>query len=957
MLAHEISGLLVALLVSAPLAAEPHLVQDLNRGPSLEAVEASTGAPFGVWEGASLLPAADPAHGSELWRTDGTPAGTRRLTDVCPGRCDAYPGPPGTFRGRLYFAAGDGVSGRELWTSDGTPGSERRVRDLCPGPCGSQPDHFMDLGGVMLFTTRMGGQEQLWRSNGSRRGTEPVATLCPALASPTSVCLFNEHRLGPLAFFSVAGATWNESEPWLSDGTPGGTRRLREVVPDLPPQLNLLGTAGGFVYFQTPDALWRTDGTAQGTLRLKAFSELTGVSTLVPGEMAGVRARAAWKGDFYAVVGDGMLIRSDGTTEGTVALRQVDGYGTFVAVGEWLLVVPLVDGSMQSIWRTQGTTATTSLLRRFGDGFHGRSIEDIVSLGDHAVLQVFSWDAAGTELWETDGTPDGTRQFLTLPNDVDTGSLASTGSQALFTLDSRDVGYASNELWRTDGTAAGTRLVRDFRDLPGSGGPIRQVEHAGDLLFVARTGELDAPLFRSDGTTAGTFPLSDDAQWGWGFTLFNGRTLFASATGYSLSGDYLYTTPNGLWETDGIPGGTRKISRDIGNFSPLAALGGQLLFAGGHDSGYYQIASDIELWSLGGGRPSLVKNINPYEIIGWKHNCEPLSSYPGPAVTLGDRMIFAADDGLDFGRELWVSDGTRDGTTILRDIRPETVPTEDDGCNDDFDFPLSSEPQDLVRVRHGVVFTADDGVTGRELWWTDGTSAGTRRVRDLRQGPEGSQPRNLTAFRGAVYFLASVDGVGDALWRTDGTRAGTAVVDDLKIGGWPSWAGSLTPAGGQLFLAVYNERTGAELWASGGDAASTRLVVDLRPGPAGSYPQQLTNTGGVLTFAATDGQTGLEPWRSDGTAAGTYRLGDVNPGPGASSPGPFTRAGGSVFFGAWEPRHGRELWAVPAGGPPLGPAEFEGAPYLLYRFHDSPLNILTATVDWEALLADTAWND
>ncbi|HEY2739589.1 MAG TPA: hypothetical protein VGK45_14365, partial [Thermoanaerobaculia bacterium] len=122
-----------ALLLAAPLSAAPRLVADLNRGQNIEVQN--------VWlnSGDSSSPvvyfaASDPAHGLELWRSDGTSAGTWRLTDVCPGRCDASPGPVTVVQDHLFFTADDGVSGVELWESDGTPGSEQRVRDLCPGP-------------------------------------------------------------------------------------------------------------------------------------------------------------------------------------------------------------------------------------------------------------------------------------------------------------------------------------------------------------------------------------------------------------------------------------------------------------------------------------------------------------------------------------------------------------------------------------------------------------------------------------------------------------------------------------------------------------------------------------------------------------------------------------------------------------------------------------------------------
>lgn len=150
---HLLLVILLALLSSFPAAAAPSLVRDLY--PGTESFQALTGIAAARESGGVLyFPAKDPAHGMELWRTDGTTAGTYRVTDICPGPCDSAPSEITPFHGEVYFAAGDGVAGRELWASNGIPGtprSARRVRDLCPGPCNSHPSSFQELNGHLLF--------------------------------------------------------------------------------------------------------------------------------------------------------------------------------------------------------------------------------------------------------------------------------------------------------------------------------------------------------------------------------------------------------------------------------------------------------------------------------------------------------------------------------------------------------------------------------------------------------------------------------------------------------------------------------------------------------------------------------------------------------------------------------------------------------------------------------------
>jgi ELWxxDGT repeat protein len=297
--------------------------------------------------------------------------------------------------------------------------------------------------------------------------------------------------------------------------------------------------------------------------------------------------------------------------------------------------------------------------------------------------------------------------------------------------------------------------------------------------------------------------------------------------------------------------------------------------------------------------------------------CEDESSYPKPALVLRNRLLLTADDGRH-GRELWTTDGTRQGTQLFFDLNPLRSLNVPPFCEEDSkprtDIGLSSNPEGFVALGDVALFTANDGTTGRELWRTDGTPRHTRRVVDLRPGPLGSEPHGLVVFHGQVYFFAffaSAAGSGEALWRTDGTARGTVLVRDLALGGLPSWGRDLTVAGDRLFFTVYNETTGAELWTSGGDAASTPPVRDLNPGPASASPQELTSIDGILVFAADDGLAGLEPWRSDGTPAGTFPLADLAPGPAPSSPGPFTRIGQLLITGADDGTHGREPWAIP----------------------------------------------
>ena len=68
--------------------------------------------------------------GRELWKSDGTAAGTVLVKDIDPGRRARSRRPSRTSDGTLFFTADDGSTGNELWKSDGTPAGTTLVKDI-----------------------------------------------------------------------------------------------------------------------------------------------------------------------------------------------------------------------------------------------------------------------------------------------------------------------------------------------------------------------------------------------------------------------------------------------------------------------------------------------------------------------------------------------------------------------------------------------------------------------------------------------------------------------------------------------------------------------------------------------------------------------------------------------------------------------------------------------------------
>ena len=240
--------------------------------------------------------------------------------------------------------------------------------------------------------------------------------------------------------------------------------------------------------------------------------------------------------------------------------------------------------------------------------------------------------------------------------------------------------------------------------------------------------------------------------------------------------------------------------------------------------------------------------------------------------------LFAAYDPVH-GTELWVTDGTPGGTSLLQDIRTGAA----DGV-----------PQGFTPVgANKVVFSAEDAANGIELWVTDiGTSAGTALLKDLWTGsasgtPHSGEPYGFTPAGGnKALFSADYGASGRELWVTDGTAAGTVVLKDIQTGGVGSAPeGFEAPGNGKVLFAAETTSAGRELWATDGTAAGTLQLKDISPGAIGSSPEGLTALGnGKAVFTADDGLNGRELWVTDGTGAGTVLLSDVFLGWDSSTP-------------------------------------------------------------------------
>ena len=180
-------------------------------------------------------------------------------------------------------------------------------------------------------------------------------------------------------------------------------------------------------------------------------------------------------------------------------------------------------------------------------------------------------------------------------------------------------------------------------------------------------------------------------------------------------------------------------------------------------------------------------------------------SDPESLTAVGDKLFFTADDGIH-DRELWVSDGTSAGTHMVKDILP-TTPT---GYSPYW-------PGGLTAVGGLLYFSATDGVHGYEPWISDGTELGTHMIKDIEPADAvfGSDPSGYTELNGIVYFNAHSIVNGEELWRTDGTDAGTYQVADLAPGSGSSFPEDFVAFNNRLYFVRHDRGTTTRAPCSG----------------------------------------------------------------------------------------------------------------------------------------------
>ncbi|UMG92898.1 hypothetical protein [Nocardioides sp. TF02-7] len=353
------------------------------------------------------------------------------------------------------------------------------LKDVFPGRASSSPTLLFPARKHLYFFTNRLRRQELWKTDGTRRGTVRVARLGWLNTGALTAATVGNR----LFFISPTRKGWSL---WRSDGTRGGTVPLRthlkpawEQVAESPQMVRM----GGRLFFHAGDRergkeLWTSDGTRRGTKTLKDIRPGPGHS--IPDDLA-VVGRTLY---FTAATDRGReLWRSDGTRAGTVLVKDISADpgrapGSLTAAGRRLYFVAADDLHGVELWTSDGTEAGTRMVSNLAPDaqYDARSSApfDLVPAGDRLFFTATA-DGGPHELWVTDGTEAGTRQVTDRPVEgCDERGLCGEPRPLLgapdgtlrFVVQARWGEVEGPELWYSDGTPEGTRLLDEFSPVP-----------------------------------------------------------------------------------------------------------------------------------------------------------------------------------------------------------------------------------------------------------------------------------------------------------------------------------------------------------------------------------------------------------------------------------------------------------------------------------------------------------
>ncbi|MGK6343514.1 T9SS type A sorting domain-containing protein [Chryseobacterium sp. DT-3] len=684
-----------------------------------------------------ILGADDGVHGKEIWKSDGTLAGTVMLKDIAPNAGGSISGDFNILllNNKFYFIANQGTE-YALYESNGTEAGTVSVKPLrVPRLNGISADNYFIFEG---FDPDAGGMEP-WISDGTSAGTKMLKNIMPGNTSSMANSKFI--RLNNKIYFD---SNANGVSPaygdyvWETDGTEAGT-----VLFNTPPETELYGKSSNSKYLiltkpNYGNRYWVANGNSSQTFEItdigmpynNSFIDLnskiylTGYNPKNGTELFSVnpvsqnsslatdisRFESSAPHSFDVLNNELIFVAADREynrqlykrNKNTNQLERLSNFGgssfvgmfsspndTFFKVGNYFYTKNGSPNPMNGLYRTDGTAANSvALSTSTGTSTYDKSF--YVNLNDNVLLFSGYNNVLGTELWKIDNTSDTAVLVKDISTD-DMGSMYNTDSQtAVLNGFAYFIAKENGKLgiWKSDGTSAGTSKAIQFSYQNGGDGDIKVLKSFNNKLFFTKRKEnysssSQNELWASDGDQVSAVLLKDytipfgDANISRETEVLNNKLLYIT-TGYFA----------GLHSTDGTVAGTTEIlSSNFFSETKFKKCGNQLFFTNnnstqlwrtdGTASGTFSLSSN-----LSSVKEMICANNYLYFLNGdsqkvWKTNGTVSNTMPMDIFVINDDNQLLPNENIEKiatdGERLYLSIATKNHGSELYEVT-DTLP-------------------------------------------------------------------------------------------------------------------------------------------------------------------------------------------------------------------------------------------------------------------------------------------
>ncbi|MFT5513361.1 MAG: ELWxxDGT repeat protein, partial [Bacteroidia bacterium] len=768
---------------------------------------------------------------SYFYVTDGTLNGTHPILDS--SSADIYGSSLYYVADDLLYFHGYSEGVRKLFRTDGT---KTGTFSLVPS------NHFVEehykpqyIQNQFYFTQTHPSDSLgfvLWATDGTVENTRVITNSTSKFGvnrDPSNLVNLNDE------LFYICGGDSSAYELWKTNGWPEGTKKIKVFRPDrFLDEVNNLIVFNDLIYFNGSDTnsnndVWQSDGTASGTFPIKNISAFNGP-------------------DFKGVLNNKLFFTVFGTGQNN--LYYIDGQTGKI---EFFLDIdqrPKYGEDFFHVWN--------------GDAY-------FTVLDDNYV----------SHLWKSNGTPEGTAILADIPsyNGNYPDELVRTTTDLVFVIESVLYGLS---IWKTDGSANGTQPVYFDSCCTGSSEPVNLTAHDNSLLFIARDFETASQIWSLEDAKDPS-PITFNANRDF-YTWSNSTQILGSTDDriFYMAADTSKEVMLWLKEsTDAAPIRVIPVGQLV--YVQLKSFGTSngIFFYSLDDNTGRRVLQAVFATS------TIPKTIEIKKFLNTRIRIENITAY-------NDGILFTIND-FNGNQELWYSDGSTAGTYYLRNV-----------CLS----PCYLGKIDFTFL-NGLVYFVGYNLYGAELWVTDGTVEGTKIAVDVNSGLNSSGITSLTIYKNKLVFIADDGTNGRSIFSSDGTPAGTnrhfgvAQVDGLN-----NEVKLLAGTDDFLYFRVTNQDSGTKLWKTNMTPETTIIVRDLEGVNGSSEILNYTAFNNQFYFSAEHPEFGIELYVSDNSVDGARVVEDLYEGERGSNPEDFIIVNEKFYFTARDETIGRELFFI-----------------------------------------------